>query len=869
MMRHRSGPARLTAYLLAFSVFLLAYALLACPSAEAATRTVRIGVYANEPKEFIDSAGQPSGVFVDLIQEIAKNEDWDLVWVEGTFSEGLSALEADQLDLMPDVAFTEDRAKLYDFHKTAVVESWSYVYAAPGQRFDRLSQLQGKRVAVLKGSIQETVFAQMVSGFGLDVTLVSMDSFEAAFDAAQNGTADATIANHFFGDHFYVAHGLTKTPIVFNPSPLYYVTAKGRNPELLEAIDRNLDAWKQQPDSPYYGTLTRYTTGEAPPREIPGYLIVTAWLTVGLLVLSTVLVLMLRWRVGVETRHLVEAQMELRTALERLKYHVENSPLASVQFDSELRVSQWSGNAERLFGWTADEVLGHRLDELHWVYQPDAPDVEAMMAGMIEGRELSNVHTNRNYRKDGTIVVCEWYNSGLTDEADHLVSIQALALDITQREEAAEAIERQSAALAGLLEVSAALAATVDLDVVLDVIVQSALCLSGQLDTGLLYLLEDDRLRLGTTVPPLEDPPETLVHPQLDDEVRLRQCLSTGQPVVVEDAVAADLTPTERLTSDVWSAQTLVYLPLLTGDRSVGSLVLGSTTRRTFSAEEIDLYRTLCGQAALAIENAQLFEQTSQHARTLELRVAERTAELSVALEKSKELDRLKSMFIATMSHELRTPLNSIIGFSSVMLSEWAGPLNDEQKENVSIVMRAGKHLLKLINDVIDVSKIEAGKVEITIEDFDLADVVGEVVEMVEPQALEHGLAFSAEPINFPMHSERRRVLQALLNLTSNAIKFTEQGGVSITSKTTDDGAFVEVAVADTGIGIPEDMREQLFGAFVRLDSPLKSKVAGTGLGLHLTRILARDILHGDITYAENPGGGSIFTLRIPVRIGG
>jgi len=829
-----------------------------------------VGVYANEPKEFVTSTGKPSGIFVDLLEEMARLEDWNLVWVDGTFAEGLSALEAGQLDLMPDVALTDQRATLYDFHKTPVVESWSYVYAGPNQRIERLSDLHGKRVAVLKGSVQETVFTQMVQGFGLDVTVVHVDSLKAAFESAKNGTADAAVANYLFGDHFFERYGLTKTPIVFNAVPLYYVTAKGRNADLLQAIDKHLNVWVKQPDSPYYRTLSHYTTGVTPLKEVPRYLAVTGAIITGLLVLAVLLVLILRWRVHVETRNLRETETELRTALERLKYHVENSPLASIQFDSDLRISQWSGTAERLFGWTAEEVIGRGLDELGWVYEEDAPRVDAMMADMLAGRDMSNVHTNRNRRKDGTVVLCEWYNSGLTDADGHLVSIQSLALDVTERERAAQAIQRQSATLAGLLEVSAALAATIDLDTVLRVIVDSALCLSGQLDSGLIYLLDDEELRLGMSVPSLDEAPDAILQPPIADQVRLRECLSTGQPVVVQDTAEAELTSTERMMSEAWRARTLVYLPLLSGDQAVGALVLGvANAPRTFTPEEMDLYRTLCGQAALAIQNARLFEQTAQHARTLERRVAERTAELSVALEKSKELDRLKSMFIATMSHELRTPLNSIIGFSSVMLSEWAGPLNDEQKENLRIIMRAGKHLLALINDVIDVSKIEAGKVEVTVEDFDLADVISEVVEMTEKQASEQGLKLIAEPPHVEMRSDRRRVLQALINLTTNAVKFTTEGEVRITSKTNDDHSVIELAVSDTGIGIPEDKREQLFGAFVRIESPLKSKVAGTGLGLHLTQRLAQDILGGNIQYSENPGGGSIFTLRVPVRIEG
>lgn len=246
--------------------------------------------------------------------------------------------------------------------------------------------------------------------------------------------------------------------------------------------------------------------------------------------------------------------------------------------------------------------------------------------------------------------------------------------------------------------------------------------------------------------------------------------------------------------------------------------------------------------------------------------------ELEQANIKLKEIDRLKSMFIASMSHELRTPLNSVIGFSSILLKEWVGPLNTEQKENLSIILKAGKHLLALINDVIDVSKIEAGVVEPVIADFDLYDVMVEVVNLFSEEMGEKGIELRVEPIHLNMHTDRKRLLQCILNLMSNAVKFTEKGDVRVTAHlATDEGRMrpssVVIAAEDTGIGIKEEDLLKLFQPFVRLDSPLRSKVLGTGLGLYLTRKLAKEILRGDIAVISRYGEGSVFTLKIPVTI--
>jgi PAS domain S-box-containing protein len=247
----------------------------------------------------------------------------------------------------------------------------------------------------------------------------------------------------------------------------------------------------------------------------------------------------------------------------------------------------------------------------------------------------------------------------------------------------------------------------------------------------------------------------------------------------------------------------------------------------------------------------------------------DKTRELEDANAKLRELDRLKSMFIASMSHELRTPLNSIIGFSSIMLNEWTGPLTAEQKDNLAAVLSAGRHLLALISDVIDVSKIEAGIIESITEDFDVFDVASEAARTFTADVAKKGLALDVQAVHLSMHGDRRRLLQCLLNLASNAVKFTEKGSIGITVVLSEDGKNIEIAVSDTGIGIRQEDGEKLFAPFVRLDSPLRAAVPGTGLGLYLTRKLIREVLHGEITFSSVEGKGSRFVLRVPLGAAG
>ncbi|MFO8132444.1 MAG: ATP-binding protein [Thermoplasmatota archaeon] len=272
-------------------------------------------------------------------------------------------------------------------------------------------------------------------------------------------------------------------------------------------------------------------------------------------------------------------------------------------------------------------------------------------------------------------------------------------------------------------------------------------------------------------------------------------------------------------------------------------------------------------------ERKEAEQELREHRRHLEEKVEERTRELQQlneqlqqANEHLQELDQLKSMFIASMSHELRTPLNSIIGFTGVLLQGLAGELNEEQRKQLKMVQNSSRHLLALINDVIDISKIEADKVEVDIEEFDLAEVVGEVAESFAITAEDSDVALTVDvPDELPVTSDRRRVKQVIMNYVNNAFKFTEEGKITVTARKTEDMA--EIAVRDTGIGIPEQEMDNLFQAFSQIRQQGNAQ-EGTGLGLYLSKKIAR-LLGGSVAAESTPGDGSTFILRVPLEYQG
>ncbi|MCY7400084.1 MAG: PAS domain-containing protein [Nocardioides sp.] len=266
--------------------------------------------------------------------------------------------------------------------------------------------------------------------------------------------------------------------------------------------------------------------------------------------------------------------------------------------------------------------------------------------------------------------------------------------------------------------------------------------------------------------------------------------------------------------------------------------------------------------------------QLQEAKESLEQTVSDRTAQLQAALVRAKAADEAKSSFLATMSHELRTPLNSIIGFTGILLQSLAGPLNPEQSKQLGMVQGSARHLLELINDVLDLSKIEAQQMQVQSEPFDLAALVERVVASVGPQATRKGLTLAIELPDRPieMVGDRRRVEQVLINLLGNGTKFTERGGVTLTvdelagpgsSADTVTARVVRMRVSDTGIGMRPNDLDKLFRPFHQVDTGLTRTHEGTGLGLAICSRLV-GLMGGNLTVDSQLGVGSTFTVTLP-----
>lgn len=668
-------------------------ALAQSPTLPAASDVVRVGVYQNSPKIGMDEAGEPQGIFIDLIEAMAEREGWRIEYVPGNWQAGLRRLSLGEIDLMPDVARTAERTELFAFHDEPALSSWHQVYAPAGSGIRSVLDLDGRRIAVLAGSIQEDQLGGMVEGFGIEVELMSYPDFDSAFSATRSGEAEAVVTNRFFGEHNAARHGLEDTSVIFSPSRLYFAAPPTGRQHLLEAIDRHLIDFKQDPQSPWYRSLERWTSGPPLttwPTWLPWALAaVSVMLAGGLLI-----VLMLRGQVRARTRQVYEQARQHTRDLERrvdARTHqlretsaffqslIDHIPSLIYYKDTELRFTGCNKAYERAFGLSRDDIAGRCVTEL-----------------------------------------------------DYLPRSQREAFQTEQRQ---------------LLELGGSINREITLDF-------------------------------------------------------------------------ADGTRHEMLY----------------------------TAARIMGPDESPM-----GIVGLLVDI------------TVQKRVE---SELAIARDHAQAADRVKSAFLATMSHELRTPLNSIIGFTGILLQELAGPLNAEQTKQLEMVRNSSQHLLTLINDVLDISRIEAGEMTLAEESFEPMTSVDKVVEIVRPLADRKGLTLRVERHGDPgvRLGDARRVEQVLFNLIGNAVKFTETGSVNVRVDTSDDVAHnsVVVTVCDTGIGIREEDMRTLFRPFRQIDSTLSRKHEGTGLGLVICKRLTQ-MMHGDIEVDSQWGVGTTFTLKLPL----
>jgi len=547
---------------------------------------------------------------------------------------------------------------------------------------------------------------------------------------------------------------------------------------------------------------------------------------------------------------------ELRLNEGRLSTALDIARLGNWEYDFERDIFTFNDNFYSVFRTTIEAVGSYELSSAEYaqrfVHPEDAPLVGEEIGLVINSteRKLDKYLEHRAIFPDGSVGHVAVNIHVERDENGKITRWHGANQDITERKIAQEII----AARANQLETVATVSTTASTVLNPDELLQNVVNLTKErfgLYHAHIYLLDENWSTLllaagaGDVGKQMVDTGHAI---QLDVERSLvARATREKSPIIVNDVrKEADFLANPLLPDTVSE----MAIPMIVGDKVLGVFDVQSKDANGFSDEDAQIYSTLASQVAIALQNARLYQE--QSATVTQLR----------------ELDRLKSSFLANMSHELRTPLNSILGFTEVMLEGLDGPITPNMDNDLKLINKNGQHLLHLINDVLDMAKIESGKMNLIIEKFNLHEIFDEVISITSPQAGEKKLTLKVDKesdLNVEINADRTRLRQVMINLVNNALKFTEKGKITI--RATREENNVLISVKDTGIGIPPAELEAVFQEFTQVDSSTTRKAGGTGLGLPISRKLIE--MHGGKLWAESngvDGEGSTFFVFMPIE---
>ena len=628
-------------------------------------------------------------------------------------------------------------------------------------------------------------------------------------------------------------------------------------------------------------------------------------------------------------RDITDRKLLEATALDdhkRLAFHVENTPLAVIEWDNEFRVLRWSPAAQRLFGWTAGEVLGKRFSDWQFVVPDDLEAVNQVGHRQNQGQERHNISRNRNYTKLGSILHCEWYNSALYDDAGKLISVLSLVLDVTVARRIEEALRKSEAQYRLLFESNPQPMWVYDLSTLRFLAVNDAAIRhygysrAEFLEMSIVDIRPEDDVELLREY-------ISSGNSELDNAGEWRHRKKDGTVINVEITsnrvnfagraaefvLANDITERKKagdalrisedryrdlvdnshelicthdldgrvLSVNPWAARALGYPQekliginirdgLLPEYRAEFDEYLRKVTTEG-SARGVMKVRTATGETRLWEYYNTL--RTEGVEKPIVRGMAHDATERREALKREKEAwleaeaaNRVKDEFLSTLSHELRTPLTAIMGWSDLLLHDEVEPA--KRRQAIETIARNANSQCQLINDLLEVSRIITGKLRLEFVACDLQSVIAAAAESIRPTAEAKGirLQLSFDKGAGEVYGDQERLQQVVWNLLSNGVKFTQSGGsVQVILKRIN--SHVEITVADTGVGIHPNFLPHVFDRFRQEDGSTTRTYGGLGLGLAIVRHLVE--LHGGTARAESDGEnqGSRFTVRLPLMV--
>ena len=533
--------------------------------------------------------------------------------------------------------------------------------------------------------------------------------------------------------------------------------------------------------------------------------------------------------------------------IQKFKLGIDRSDSAVFITDIDGSIQYANPAFEKVYGFSPEEAIG-RTPRIIKSGLISAEGYKQFWGTLLSGGTVSGELMNKT--KDGRLIPIAGTNSPILDETGKTIGFLAVHQDITERKQAEQALQRRNTYLAASAEIGRLVTSTLDLNTIFS---RTVSLLSDRFGFYFAAIYVIDETGFHATLREAKGEAGEKMRAQrytvaVGSSSMVGRVADTGEAKVANDVT---IEPLHQPNPFLLDTQSEGVIPLRVGERKIGVIDIHSKELNAFSEDEISVLQSLADQVAIAIDNASSYERSQALIKELQ------------------ELDQLKSQFLANMSHELRTPLNSIIGFSRVILKGIDGPVTDMQHQDLTAIYNSGQHLLGLINDILDLARIEAGKMELNFEEVKLSEMVNSVLSTAKGLVKEKPIQLLAKvPADMPaVRGDTMRVRQVMINLLSNASKFTDEGSITVETKVQigpNGKPEALINVIDTGPGISEEGQAKLFRAFSQVDGSATRKTGGSGLGLSICANLVQ--LHaGRIGVSSAEGQGSTFWFTLPL----